>query len=287
MSVYALHDPAERVGVLRWSASAVAIVALHALLIALGVAWYVQSPPPGSPIPAILVDMAPASASPEPQQMDVAPGPTMQQADAPAEPPPPEPEKPAVAEQQIAPTPPQEKPEVVAPPEQKPEPEPPKPEPAKPQPVKETPQPPKPQPVKPKPVRVEPKKPSETPPAPRTSAAPKAERRAPAAAAAVGASAAAAAAALPSYRQMLAAHLQRFKQYPSGANGQQGTSMLSFVVGRGGQVLSSRLARSSGNAALDAETMSMIRRAQPLPAFPREITQASMSFTVPIQFSVR
>jgi protein TonB len=33
--------------------------------------------------------------------------------------------------------------------------------------------------------------------------------------------------------------------------------------------------------------MAMIRRAQPLPPFPPEITVSSMSFTVPVQFSVR
>jgi protein TonB len=52
-------------------------------------------------------------------------------------------------------------------------------------------------------------------------------------------------------------------------------------------VLSSRLARSSGHADLDAETMAMIRRAQPLPAFPHDIPQASMSFTVPVRFAIR
>ena len=36
----------------------------------------------------------------------------------------------------------------------------------------------------------------------------------------------------------------------------------------------------------DAETMAMIRRAQPLPAFPPEVTQGSMSFTVPVRFAI-
>ena len=31
----------------------------------------------------------------------------------------------------------------------------------------------------------------------------------------------------------------------------------------------------------------MVRRAQPFPAFPPDMEQASMSFSVPIQFSVR
>lgn len=221
-------------------------------------------------MPTIMVDMSPAptSAAPEPQQMDIAPGPDMQQADAPS--PPPEPPKQETVQEQIPSTPPQEKPVVAAPPEQKAEPKP---------------EPPKPVPVKPK--RVEPKKPSDRPPAPRTTAAPRAERQAPAASARAGA--AAASTALPAYRQLLAAHLQRFKQYPTEAKaaGEQGTAILSFTVSRTGRVLTSRLAGSSGHAALDAETMAMIRRAQPLPAFPPEMKQASLSFTVPVHFSLR
>ena len=63
--------------------------------------------------------------------------------------------------------------------------------------------------------------------------------------------------------------------------------MLSFTVSRTGGVLSARLAKSSGSSALDGETMAMIRRAQPLPSFPPEMTQSSASFTVPVRFFIR
>jgi protein TonB len=277
MNAFVLHDVGDQSGALRWGASAAAIVALHAALLALALAWYTQHPPPGITMPAIMVDMAPASSSPQPTPMDLAPGPVMQQADAS---PPPEPAKPETVQEQIAPTPPQEKPEVEAPPEQNAQPAPPKPEPAKIVPE------PKPAPVKPKVVRAEAKKPTETPPAPRTTAAPRAERQAPAASAI---SAGASAAVMVSYNQLIAAHLQRFKQYPPGAKaaGEQGTARLSFSLGRGGQVLGSRLAGSSGHAALDGETLAMVRRAQPFPGFPPEIKQGSMSFNVPVQFSIR
>jgi protein TonB len=277
MNAFVLHDVGDRSGALRWGGSAAAIVVLHAALLALGLAWYTQHPPPGITMPAIMVDMAPASSSPQPTPMDLAPGPVMKQADASS---PPEPAQQQVVEEQIAPTPPQEKPEVEAPPEQKAQPAPPKPEPAKIVPE------PKPAPVKPNVVRAEAKKPTEAPPAPRTTAAPRAERQAPAASAI---SAGASAAVLASYNQLVAAHLQRFKQYPPGAKaaGEQGTSRLSFSLGRGGQVLGSRLAESSGHAALDGETLAMVRRAQPFPAFPPEMKQGSMNFNVPVQFSIR
>ncbi|HYI26863.1 MAG TPA: energy transducer TonB [Bradyrhizobium sp.] len=280
MNAFVLHDTSDTNDALRWSTSATLIVAAHAALIALGMAWYTQRPPPGVSIPTIMVDMAPATASPQPTPMDIAPGPEMQEADAS---PPVEQARPETVPEQLEATPPQLTPEVVAPPEQKPDPTPPKPEPAK-----IVPDPPKPVPVpdKPKPVRKEAKKPTEAPPAPRTTAAPRAERQAPAASAI---SAGASAAAVASYNQIVAAHLQRFKQYPPAAKaaGQQGTSRLRFSISRSGQVLSAALAGSSGHPALDAETLAMVRRAQPFPAFPPDMKQASMGYNVPIQFSVR
>ena len=283
MNAFVLHEFDDRAAMARWSGSAAIIVALHAALIALGIAWYTRSPPPGVALPTIMVDLAPASApsSPSIQPFDLPPGPEMREADPP--PLPPEPPKQEAIQEQLAPTPPQENPIVEAPPEQKVEPPPPKPEPAK-----IVPDQPKPVPVKPKPVRTEVKKPTDAVPAPRTSAAPKAERQAPLTSSSAPAGATSAA-ALASYNQLVAAHLQRFKQYPSSAKaaGEQGTSRLSFTLGRSGQVLGSRLAGSSGHPALDGETLAMIRRAQPFPAMPPELKQASMSFSIPVQFSIR
>jgi len=271
MNAFALHDVSDQAAARRWGASAFAIAAAHAALIAVALNWYTQRPVPGVSLPAIMVDMAPASSAPQPTQMDLAPGPVMQQADAS----PPEPAAAEAVQEQIAPTPPQEKPEVIAPPEPKTEPTPPKPEPVKAEPEKN------PSPVKPKVVRPDAKKPTDAPPAPRTTASPKAERQAPAASAA---NAGASAAALASYRQMVAAHLQRFKQYPPAAKaaGQQGTARVSFTLSRSGAVLSVGLGGSSGHSALDAETLAMVRRAQPFRAFPADVKQSPMPFSAPV-----
>lgn len=275
MNAFALHDFSDDTAAWRWGISALAIVAVHAALIALAMNWYTQRPVPGVSLPAIMVDMAPVSAAPQPTQMDLAPGPVMQQADA-------SPPEPAVAEavrEDLAPTPPQEKPEVVAPPEQRVEMKLAM-EPVRP--VSEA----KPAPAKPKVVRPDARKPTDAPPAPRTTASAKAERQAPAASTA---SAGAAAAAMASYRQMVAAHLQRFKQYPPAAKaaGQQGTSRVSFTLSRSGAVLSASLGGSSGHSQLDAETLAMVRRAQPFPVFPADIAQSSMSFNAPVAFYIR
>jgi len=280
----ALHDSAAAQGASRWLLSAAVIVGVHAVAVAAALAYYTQVPPPGEPLAAIMIDLAPMTASPQPSPLDLPPGPEMQEAEAPQSEP--EPVQHTAAVPEIASTPIQQKAEVPLPPEAKPS------SPDKPEAVKlEKPEQARPKPERPKPIkreRVAKQNPSDRPPAPRTSAPQRAERRAADAMAAL-AGAQAAAAMLPSYRQRLAAHLQRFKRYPTEArtSGVQGTATLSFTVGRGGQVLSARLARSSGHPALDAETLSMISRAQPLPPFPPEITQASLNFSVPVNFSVR
>jgi protein TonB len=274
MNAFALHDSTDRAGVRRWSTSSVAILAAHAAVIALFMTWATPRRPPGATLPAIMVDMSPISAAPQSTPLERAPDRLMEQADAS----PPEPVKQQqVVEEQLAPTPPQEKPEVVAPPEQKLEMKPAT-EPAKPVVAA------KPTPVKPKVVRLEAKKPNQSTPAPRTAAPPRVERQAQAPAAA---SAGAAASALASYNQRVRAHLMRFHQYPSGGNGQRGVARLSFTVSRSGQVSGGRLGGSSGVAAFDAQALSMIRQASPFPPIPPEIAQGSISFTIPVAFTVR
>jgi protein TonB len=93
----------------------------------------------------------------------------------------------------------------------------------------------------------------------------------------------------PSWQSLLFKQLQRFKNYPSGARArnEQGVVMLSFTVGRDGHVLSRQIVTSSGHPDLDAEVLTMIERAQPLPAFPASMAQAQQDFTVPIRFSLR
>ncbi|UGY00750.1 energy transducer TonB family protein [Bradyrhizobium quebecense] len=273
MNAYALHDAGDDIRLRRWGLSAAAILAAHAALIALGITW-VSAPPPGVAVPAVLVDLTPITSSPAISETELPPGPAMQEADAS----PPEPAAAQPVQEEIAPTPLQEKPEVTAPPEQKQQATPPKPEPAKVVPE------PKPEPIKPRVVRREAKKPSEATPAPRTSAPSRAERQAPAASAI---SAGAAASAIAAYNARVRAHLLRFHSYPAGGNGQRGVVRLVFTLGRGGQVLSSHLGGSSGNPTFDTRALAMVRQAQPFPAFPLEMPQGSMGFSVPVAFVPR
>jgi len=184
----------------------------------------------------------------------------MQQADAS---PPPEPAKPQIVEEQIARHRCRKSLKWRRRPEQKTQPTPLKPEPraGKNRSGAEA------APVKPKVVRAEAKKPTETPPAPRNTAAPRAERQAPAASAI---SAGASAAVMASYNQLVAAHLQRFKEYPPGAkvrragNGkaklQSGPPVRCWAAACG-------IVGACGPRRRD---MAMVRRAQPFPGFPPE-----------------
>ena len=98
-------------------------------------------------------------------------------------------------------------------------------------------------------------------------------------------SAGASAAAIASYNQLVLAHLRRFKQYPPEAKrGKQGVGRVNFTLGRNGQVHASRLGGSSGVSVLDAETLAMLRRAQPFPAFPPRSASVE-PFNVPVEFN--
>jgi len=90
------------------------------------------------------------------------------------------------------------------------------------------------------------------------------------------------------YHGKLVARLRRYKRYPSAARsaGKQGTVRLRFSINASGKVIFSRIARSSGVPALDAEVRSLIRRVSPFPPIPSGMGRR-LSITVPINFSVR
>ncbi|WP_158931573.1 TonB family protein [Acidisphaera sp. S103] len=254
---------------LRWGVSLGVVLAVHASALMLL----------RRSIPA----MGPAA--PEPIMMDLAPEPA-----APPEPTPPT---------STPPQPPQPQP----PPPQPPPPEPPPPQPAIPDPVPppvpdaappvsqaEIPLPPPPPPVRRLPPRVRPAEmrpaePRPTPPVIETQAPPPAPVAAPpgpAASAPPGQVEA-------TWEGRLLAHLARFKRFPPAAErrGEQGVVMMRLTISRTGQVLAMAMARGSGYADLDAEAQNWMQRAEPLPAFPPEMTVQQMQVLVPLRFMLR
>ena len=78
------------------------------------------------------------------------------------------------------------------------------------------------------------------------------------------------------------AHLDRFKRSPGGGSG---VATVAFIIDRGGHVLSARLVGSAGNSTLDAEAVSLPRRASPVPSPPAGVGSGdALSLTVPVRF---
>ncbi|MEH6951456.1 TonB family protein [Nitrobacter sp. NHB1] len=266
------RDPDGRTGsevtllsALRWTVAGLAVIGLHAGGIWLALNRPAAAEPPGDPPAAIMMELAPLAVAPEVPQQDVAPGPQMEEAEDRPEPQPekpveekvePQPELKTPVETEIKPPEPpkMEKAEVVLPPKaERPKPKP-----------------------KPKPKKKKQKK------APRTTAPPssQAQRADRAAASAEGLSSSMSRA---SWRGALMAHLNRHKRFPPGAG--TGVATVVFTIDRSGRVLSSRLVRSSGDASLDAESVSLPRRASPVPAPPPNVGGRSITLAVPIRFT--
>jgi protein TonB len=91
------------------------------------------------------------------------------------------------------------------------------------------------------------------------------------------------------WQSALAAHLERFKRYPSAARaqGEQGMAKVAFTIDHEGHLLSSRIVQSSGSSVLDEETLAMLARAQPMPKPPGNAPDSALSFVVPVRFNIR
>jgi periplasmic protein TonB len=93
--------------------------------------------------------------------------------------------------------------------------------------------------------------------------------------------------AIASWQQAVVARLARFQRYPAQAKGATGIVNLSFSIDRQGHVLNSQIVKSSGSAVLDAEALSLLTRAAPLPAPPAAVPDSDLTFILPIRFGLR
>lgn len=91
----------------------------------------------------------------------------------------------------------------------------------------------------------------------------------------------------PDWEASVLAHLERFRRYPPRARAmrQQGVVYVRFRMDRSGTVLSSDIVRKSGFFTLDQAALDTLRRAQPLPAIPADRPD-TVELTVPIQFDL-
>ncbi len=90
------------------------------------------------------------------------------------------------------------------------------------------------------------------------------------------------------YQAMLASWLARHKRYPRAARRRniEGVVTLSFTVNTSGTVTQYEIVGSSGYEMLDKEVANMLKRAQPLPAIPRELGRSSFAVTIPVRFEL-
>lgn len=126
--------------------------------------------------------------------------------------------------------------------------------------------------------------------APLTTAPPRVEAQpAPAAASPVPSTSVNLARAQASWERSLINHLNRHKRYPEAARSRsaQGVVLMAFSIDRGGNVLASRVLRSSGSSHLDEEGLAVLKRASPLPAPPVQLPGPVLELTLPVQFKIR
>jgi protein TonB len=88
------------------------------------------------------------------------------------------------------------------------------------------------------------------------------------------------------YAARLRSHVQRFERYPAEAerNGVTGSARIMITIDRGGRLVSSRLAASSGSAILDDAARATAERASPYPPPPDGIGGRTLTFAATVRF---
>jgi periplasmic protein TonB len=276
----------------RWSMAALVVAAIHFTAAWAALNWREVEATPDATPPAVMIDLAPLAVAPPAPPQEVAPGPQTTEAQPvptpvatpePLEPDPAPPEPQKTAQELKPDVPPSPQPQDIKVPDLPKEDHaeatlaPPPPPSPKPKARKEPP---------PKAHEAERKKPidPEKPKHRQTTAPPSAVAARSNAAAAPSAGLGASASVSPAtWKSEMMAHLNRYKRYPSGA-ASTGTASVAFTITRSGQVLSAHLIGSSGNPALDAEAVSLPRRASPVPSPPPDFGGNVLTLTVPIHF---
>jgi periplasmic protein TonB len=89
---------------------------------------------------------------------------------------------------------------------------------------------------------------------------------------------------LAAWQKELIAHFNQHKRYPANRSLDSVEILVTFVLDEHGRVLSSGIARGSGDAAFDEAALAMIRRSDPVPQPPPFVVQQGLSFTLPVIF---
>ena len=90
------------------------------------------------------------------------------------------------------------------------------------------------------------------------------------------------------YLRELMLWLARHRVYPAEARKQklEGVVQVRFSIDRDGHLLSASVHRSAGIELLDTAALDVLRRADPMPKFPKALERNRLSVTLPIDFSL-
>jgi TonB family protein len=89
------------------------------------------------------------------------------------------------------------------------------------------------------------------------------------------------------WQKELAAHLDKYKRYPTDRVMQSAEVVVSFVLDRLGHVVSTQVVKGSGDAAFDAAAVAMLQRSDPVPPPPPLVADEGLAFTLPVIFHVK
>jgi protein TonB len=90
------------------------------------------------------------------------------------------------------------------------------------------------------------------------------------------------------YLQKVAAIIAEHKTYPEFARAREyeGNVVVSFLIGKNGDLKKAKIADSSGYDSLDQQALAILKRAAPFPAFPEEIVKEQLSIKMAIVFEL-
>jgi TonB family protein len=89
------------------------------------------------------------------------------------------------------------------------------------------------------------------------------------------------------WEKELAAHFNKFKRYPADRAVQSAEVIVGFALDRVGHVVSAHIVKGSGDTSFDDAALAMLKRSDPVPPPPSGIPDASLSFTVPVDFRAK
>lgn len=92
---------------------------------------------------------------------------------------------------------------------------------------------------------------------------------------------------LRAWEKQLIAHLARHRSYPTGAANPHAQVTLTFVLDRGGHIVSAAVLKSSSEAGIDRAALTMMARSDPVPPPPSSVADRGLTFTLPIVFTAR